>query len=445
VNLADSDLNDRSLSRLIHSPRVSSVWAIIAAFGTYFCMYAFRKPFTAASYTWSVDIANWLVLDGKMIYVSSQVIGYTVSKFIGIKVIAEMRAERRAMAILWLIGLAEIALLFFGLVPAPWNCIFLFLNGLPLGMVFGLVLGFLEGRRVTEAWTAGLCASFILADGVTKSVGSWLLTLGVSVYWMPFCAGALFALPLLICVWMLGHIPRPSDADIEARTERVPMNGVQRREFFSRYLLGLSLLVVMYLMVTILRSMRADFAKELWEGLDYQVVPSMFTYSEMIVAAGVMLINGSAIAISDNRRGFSFAMGVALTGLVLVALALLGRTMAGMDGFWFMVCLGLGLYMPYVAVHTTVFERFIAMTRDKGNIGYLLYVADAIGYLGYVAVMFGKGGVSKDINFMTFFTSLAWIIVFIGIVCVILSWYSLMSKTKINALSSESTSGRNDT
>jgi hypothetical protein len=85
------------------------------------------------------------------------------------------------------------------------------------------------------------------------------------------------------------------------------------------------------------------------------------------------------------------------------------------------------------------------MTRDKGNIGYLLYVADAIGYLGYVAVMFGKGGVSKDINFMTFFTSLAWIIVFIGIVCVILSWYSLMSKTKINALSSESTSGRNDT
>lgn len=27
------------------------VWAVVAAFGTYFCMYGFRKPFTAASYS----------------------------------------------------------------------------------------------------------------------------------------------------------------------------------------------------------------------------------------------------------------------------------------------------------------------------------------------------------------------------------------------------------
>jgi len=27
-----------------------TVWAMAAAFGTYFCMYAFRKPFTASSY-----------------------------------------------------------------------------------------------------------------------------------------------------------------------------------------------------------------------------------------------------------------------------------------------------------------------------------------------------------------------------------------------------------
>ena len=26
-----------------------AAWALLAAFGSYFCMYAFRKPFTAAS------------------------------------------------------------------------------------------------------------------------------------------------------------------------------------------------------------------------------------------------------------------------------------------------------------------------------------------------------------------------------------------------------------
>ena len=64
---------------------------------------------------------------------------------------------------------------------------------------------------------------------------------------------------------------------------------------------------------------------------------------------------------------------------------------AGVVGpFVFMVLLGLGLYVPYVAVHTTIFGRLIAMTRDRGNIGYLMYLADAFGYLGYVAVMIGK-------------------------------------------------------
>ena len=80
----------------------------------------------------------------------------------------------------------------FALTPAAVELRLAVLNGLPLGMVFGLVLGFLEGRRHTEALTAGLCASFIVADGVDKSVGAYLLEAGVSEYWMPFAAGLLF-------------------------------------------------------------------------------------------------------------------------------------------------------------------------------------------------------------------------------------------------------------
>lgn len=412
---------------LLSNPYVASIWAITAAFGTYFCMYAFRKPFTAASYEGTVTLIEGAIqVDQKALYVSAQVIGYMISKFVGIKVIAEMTAERRALAILVLIGIAEIALLLFGLTPAPWNFLFLFINGLPLGMVFGLVLGFLEGRRVTEALSAGLCASFILADGVTKSVGQFLLDSEVPLYWMPFTAGAIFIFPLLICVWMLTKIPKPTLNDEAARTKRVPMNRRQRMEFFQRYALGLVLLVFMYLLVTILRSLRADFSKELWEGLGYSVVPSMFTYSEMIVAAGVMLINGAAIVITNNRKGFSYAMVVSTLGLAMVALAILLREPIRMNGFIFMVLIGLGLYLPYVAVHTTVFERLIAMTKDQGNIGYLLYLADAFGYLAYVVVMFGKGFLSNKMIQLDFFSTIGIWIVVVGIVCTVLSWTSLI-------------------
>ena len=181
-------------------------WATLAAFTTYFCAYAFRKPFTAALFTDS----QFFGFDFKFLVVTTQVIGYSLSKFIGIGVIAGMPPAGRARALLVLIGLSELALVLFGLLPRPWNIVCMFLNGLPLGMVFGLVMGFLEGRRVSEALLAGLCASFIVADGAAKSTGAWLLEQGIPEDWMPAAAGALFLLPLTLAVTVLARTPAPS-------------------------------------------------------------------------------------------------------------------------------------------------------------------------------------------------------------------------------------------
>ena len=192
-------------------PMALSIWCVVAAFGTYFCMYGFRKPFTAGKYA---DLELWGI-GYKTVLVTSQVFGYTLSKFLGVKIVSELSPGRRALGILACVGLAEVALLFFGLAPAPFNFVFLFLNGLPLGMVFGMVLGFLEGRRVTEALVAGLCASFILAGGFTKSVGEHLLVReNVPEMWMPFMAGLVFGAPLLFFLWMLTQVPPPDQADI---------------------------------------------------------------------------------------------------------------------------------------------------------------------------------------------------------------------------------------
>lgn len=75
--------------------------------------------------------------------------------------------------------------------------------------------------------------------------------------------------------------------------------------------------------------------------------------------------------------------------------------------FGYMVMIGLGLYLPYVAIHTTVFERLLATTRDKGTSSYLLYLADSFGYLGYVAVLLAKGFLSRQGDLLTLFESAA--------------------------------------
>ena len=396
-----------------------SAWCVVAAFGTYFCMYAFRKPFTVGTYT---DVVLW-GMGYKTVLITAQVLGYTLSKFVGIKVVAEVEPHRRAALLLGLIAAAEVALLLFGLTPAPFNLVWLFFNGIPLGMVFGLVLGFLEGRQHTEALAAGLCTSFIVADGVTKSAGAFLLKAGVSDYWMPFFAGLLFVPPLLLFTWMLARIPRPSRQDVAARSERAPMNGAERWDFFRRYAAGLTLLVLVYLLITILRSVRADFAPEIWIGLlGTAAPPAIFTQSEFVVGAGVLLLNGSAVFIHDNRKAFFSGLALAVGGTALVGVALLGLQAGVLSPFAFMVLHGLGLYLPYIAVHTTIFERLIAMTRDRGNIGYLMYLADSFGYLGYVVVLLARNALGTTENFLAFFLPLSWVIAGACLVLLIPCW-----------------------
>ena len=268
------------------------VVAAIAAFCTYFCMYAFRKPFTAGTFE-GQDIQG---LGLKTVLVVAQLIGYMVSKFIGIKVVSEMKSRYRAWAIVALILFAQLALVGFAYLPISLKPLMLFLNGLPLGMIFGLVLGYLEGRRHTEALSATLCASFIVSSGVMKSVGRWLvLEQGVSEFRMPMCAGFLFLPPLLVAVWALQRTPPPSEQDRQLRTERCEMSGAERTQFFAAYWPGLSLLVLVYVAITVVRTIRDDFGVEIWRDMGVEKQPSVFATSETLVALCVTLLNGLAV------------------------------------------------------------------------------------------------------------------------------------------------------
>ena len=100
------------------------LWCMIASFGVYFCMYAFRKPFNVGLYS---GLTLW-GLGYKSVLILSQVFGYMLSKFMGIKVISELKPSSRIKLIILLILIAEVALTAFGLVPHPYNFIFLFID-----------------------------------------------------------------------------------------------------------------------------------------------------------------------------------------------------------------------------------------------------------------------------------------------------------------------------
>ena len=92
-------------------------------------MYAFRKPFAGSVYTVpseNLPQAEWpkmhvlffgFEVDLKTLLVISQIIGYALSKFIGIKVCSEMPRDRRVKALIGFIILAQCSLFLFAVLP----------------------------------------------------------------------------------------------------------------------------------------------------------------------------------------------------------------------------------------------------------------------------------------------------------------------------------------
>src|SRR5262249_49619512 len=152
--------------------------------------------------------------------------------------------------------------------------------------------------------------------------------------------------------------------------------------------------------------------------------PALFAWSEVAVAAGVLVLNGSVVVLRDNRQAFLAGLGLAVAGVVLVGAALAGLQRDALSPSAFMVLHGVGLYLPYIAVHTTLFERLLAMTRDRGNIGYLMYLADSFGYLGYVAVLLARNALGPADDFLAFFLTLSWVIAGACLVLLVPCWRS---------------------
>jgi hypothetical protein len=71
---------------------------------------------------------------------------------------------------------------------------------------------------------------------------------------------------------------------------------------------------------------------------------------------------------------------------------------------------GSGIYLPYVLIHTTVFERWIAIVRRPGSAAFLLTLADAIAYLAYLVALLLKPVIQKSANILALFESIGlWI------------------------------------
>lgn len=410
-------------------PAIFVIYAASAAFMTYFCMYALRKPYTVAGYEGMASPLEGL--DFKICLILSQIFGYMLAKFIGVKVIAEMTNNRRAVTLVAMVLAGELALILFAVTPAPYSVVWLFFNGLSLGMIWGLVFGYLEGRRTTEILGAVLAVTFIVASGMVRTVGRYLmLEIEVPDQWMPAATGAIFLLPLMLSVFLLSKVPLPSKEDEASRQHREPMDSKARLRFFLRFAPGIVFLLVSFLLFTGFRDFRDNFSAELWTALGYGEEPAIFAYAGVRIAFFVLFALAAMVLIKNNTKAFFANHGFILFGCLLMAVSTWQFQAANLDGKSWMVVLGAGLYIAYIPYNCFLFDRMIAAVGVTANVGFLLYLADSAGYVGSVSMMLYRVLAEPELSWLNFFIYLTYWVSAVAALLVCGSW--VYFKRKVN-------------
>ena len=392
-----------------------AIYATIVIFLLYTCCYAFRKPFTVGLYEgeslWGIDL--------KIFYVFSEIIGYALSKIVGTYILPSMKKHQRVYYVIGLLSFSELAWLGFGCLPVELKVFSVFFSGLPLGMIWGIVFSFIEGRRISEVLNCGLSVATIVASGLVKTLGQSIgNTFQIGEYWIPFATGAAIFPIMLICCYLLNQIPEPSDIDKQRRSERLPMNHKEKKAFFKQFLGGICLLLLLYGSLTVFRELRDSFAADVWKEFHIDD-PLIFTRTEYPIAFVVLALMFSNVFIRNNRKALNSIYLISIIGGVVMIASTASFVYGYLTPVWWMIISGLGLYMAYIPF-TYMIERLFASLEITATTVFLIYLADSSGYLGTVSVFIFKNFTSLQISwthmliYTSIFTAIITIVTIIG-------------------------------
>ena len=388
------------------------LWAGGAALLSYSLVYALRKPYTAASF----EGLAFFGTDYKVAVTTVQILGYVIAKFVGIKLISELKKENRFKFFVGSALLAEAALVGFGLLGAPYNVAAMFVNGLSLGCMWGVIFSFIEGRKVTDMLASLLGVSMVFSSGVAKSFGLFAMNeMHISQFWMPAVIGG-FALPLLVLMgYLLKRLPHPTAEDIALRNERVTLDGKGRKALFLDYAPILSLLFVGNFMLLVLRDIKEDFLVNIFDMSQHS--SWLFAQVDTVVTLVILALFAAFIFFRSNIKALMCLMGLVIAGCLAMTYVSMNYKSLDLEPVAWLFVQSLCLYIAYLTFQTIFFDRFIACFRIKGNVGFFIAIIDFIGYLGTVTLLSTKEFLNFDMEWFALYNHMACAV---GGVCTVL-------------------------
>jgi hypothetical protein len=123
-----------------------------------------------------------------------------------------------------------------------------------------------------------------------------------------------------------------------------------------------------------------------------------------------------------------------LAGALLLVVSTYLFQIQAISPITWMVLSGFGLFLPYVIFNGVMFDRFLAAYKEPGNVGFLIYIADAFGYLGAVMVLLWRNFGFAKVSWLDFYQKLCYIGMGLFSITILIAWaYFLRRKKALEA------------
>ena len=173
-------------------------------------------------------------------------------------------------------------------------------------------------------------------------------------------------------------------------------------------------------MLTITRDVRDNFEVEIWASLGNKD-NTIYTKIDSIISVIVLVAMSLLILVKNNLKAFGIIHLMIISGCLLIGFGTILFNLHLISPMVWMTMAGLGLYLGYVPYNAIFFERMIASFHYKSNVGFLIYVADSLGYLGSVTILLVKEFGRPTISWATFFRDGILVVGVIGGLCAVFS------------------------
>ena len=283
------------------------------------------------------------------------------------------------------------------------------ISSLFTGMIYGGMVSYAEGRGSTEIVVASLNLSLVLAGGIARFFGTWLVNIGISWRWVPAVASSVGLLIGLLLLDLLAALPSPTAVDQRDRGVRRSMTGAERMAFIKRYLPGLFLSIVAYMSVMTIRSFRDYFALQLYTEANGGVEPSpsLYFWADVPGSVTVCFSLGLLSNVKSNRRTLMWMITAMIVGILILGGGTVMYDHQVWSGIAWQVSCGVGIYTAYLVMGTAFLDRLLAASHSEGTIVFLQFISDGSGWFGTVGILFWKSLYApKDMPVSELFSSI---------------------------------------